>query len=164
MNTYVRRLTDEDAVAVTQLIDKVMNHRSMLKVYEPSEVTVWYSYYDLESVRTVISTCHAYGVFNRDTDQIVGSGYIKLTADGLSGHLGMCFTDYEVRSMGFGRTIIETLEQDEYAKSVGRLELGSSMSAFRFYRKLGYDCLGGEYQMRKECGTYSVPMEKFTRQ
>lgn len=75
----------------------------------------------------------------------------------------MVFTDSEVRKMGLGRKIIGVLEQDEYAKNVDRIELSSSMSAYRFYRKLGYTCKDNEYQIEATMNTYAVPMEKFAK-
>jgi len=37
-----------------------------------------------------------------------------------------------------GRKIVETLEADEYFRRAWRTEVGSSLTAVSFYRKMGY--------------------------
>lgn len=73
----------------------------------------------------------------------------------------MVFTDFEVHNLGLGRKIITTLEQDEIVKDVDKIELSSSMSAYRFYRKLGFNCKDNEYQIALDLNVFSIPMEKF---
>ncbi len=75
----------------------------------------------------------------------------------------MIFTDPDVRNMGLGKKVIEVLEQDEYAKIVEKTELNSSLSAYNFYRKLGYSCKDDMYQIEvdESTNTYSVPLEKY---
>ncbi len=49
--------------------------------------------------------------------------------------------DYQGK--GLGRRLIETLEQDEYAKRASRIEIPASLTAVNFYRHLGYDYKNG---------------------
>ncbi|MBR3269483.1 MAG: GNAT family N-acetyltransferase [Oscillospiraceae bacterium] len=44
---------------------------------------------------------------------------------------------------GLGRKLIETLEQDEYAKRAVRIEIPASLTVVNFYRHLGYDYKNG---------------------
>ena len=44
---------------------------------------------------------------------------------------------------GVGRSIIEALESDEYFCRAWRTEVGSSLTAVQFYRKMGYEYKGG---------------------
>lgn len=162
MNIYFRRMACSDSVSVKQLIDKAIFHRSVQKVYEPSEVAAWDNIYTLEILVKIAEESHAYLLLDRDSETLLASGYIKLNEDRCSCHLGMIFTDPEFSNMGIGKKMISILEQDEYAKSTGKIELGSSLSAYRFYRKLGYVCKDNEYQIELDIPTnsYSVPMEK----
>ena len=50
----------------------------------------------------------------------------------------------EYHGIGIGRTIIETLERDEYFLRAKRIEIPSSITACEFYRKMGYDFKNGE--------------------
>lgn len=49
--------------------------------------------------------------------------------------------DYQGK--GVGRKIIEALEADEYFLRARRTEVGSSLTAVNFYRKMGYEYKNG---------------------
>jgi len=163
MDIYQRPMTHKYVQSVKELIEKTLLNRSMLKVYEPSEIAAWNNNYDIETLTKIVDTTHAYLLLEKDTDKILATGYINLTEDGCSAHIGMIFTDFEVRNKGLGRAMIHILEHDEYANMVDKIILGSSLSAYRFYSKLGYRCKDNEYQILKELDAYSIPMEKFTK-
>lgn len=44
----------------------------------------------------------------------------------------------ELHGKGIGRTIIETLERDEYFVRAKRIEIPSSITACEFYKKMEY--------------------------
>lgn len=152
-----------DAASVKRLIDKTLLSKSVQKIYEPSEITVWNDAYTLEALEKIAEDCHAYLLFDKSSDRLLASGYIRLNADKRSAHLGMVFTDPEFSKMGLGKSVIAVLERDEYAKSVDKIELDAAVSAYRFYRKSGYTCRDNTYQIEVDPPTnsYSVPMEKF---
>ncbi len=52
--------------------------------------------------------------------------------------------DYNYQGKGYGRKIIEVLENDYYAKKSKRIEIHAAMSAIPFYKKLGYDHKNGD--------------------
>ena len=162
MDIYFRRMNHSDIDSVKRLIDKTLLHKSMQKVYEPSEIAIWDSIYDIDNLRRIVENSHAYLLFDKDSDQLLASGYIGLN-NKHSAHIGMIFTDPDVRNLGLGKKIVEVLEQDEYAKIVEKIELSSSLSAYKFYRKLGYSCKDNEYQIEvdESTDTYSVPLEKY---
>ena len=70
---------------------------------------------------------------------------------GITGYWGSTTESYlvsifvlpEYQGMGVGRQIVETLEQDEYFLRAWRTELGSSITAVDFYRRLGYEFKNG---------------------
>ena len=49
--------------------------------------------------------------------------------------------DYQGK--GLVRKIVETLEADEYFRRAWRTEVGSSLTAVSFYRKMGYEFKDG---------------------
>lgn len=163
MHIYVRQMDMDDIAAVKDLIETVLMHKSMSKVYEPSETATWLSCYDEETLAEIVRKCHTCLLFDSDTGKLVASGYIRQCEDHKSVHIGMIFSDPNCRYMGLGRKIVELLENDPYAKSAEKIELLSSMGAYRFYRGLGYENKDGEYQIEKELDTYGVPMVKYLK-
>ena len=79
-----------------------------------------------------------------DNKKIVGCG-------GLAGYWGSktesyllsIFVSPEYQGMGIGKRIVQIPENDEYFARVWRTEVGSSITAVDFYRKLGYDYKNG---------------------
>ena len=161
MNLSIRRMNSSDVCSVKKLIDKTMLHRSMQKVYEASELAIWDSIYTIEEVDRIEKECHSYVIIDDDTDSVVACGYISLNKETNSAYIGMVFTDYEVQNMGLGKKTMQTLENDEYAKCVNRIELYSALSAFHFYKKLGYNCMNNQYDIEVHSDVCVIPMEKF---
>jgi len=49
----------------------------------------------------------------------------------------------EFQGNGIGRAIIEALERDAYFLRAKRIEVPASITAYAFYRKMGYACKDG---------------------
>jgi|GEM_PF-984026 len=79
-----------------------------------------------------------------DREKIIGCG-------GITGYWGSTTESYllsifvlpKYQGRGIGRRIVETLENDEYFSRAWRTEVGSSVTAVNFYRKLGYEFKNG---------------------
>lgn len=79
-----------------------------------------------------------------DHRKIIGCG-------GITGYWGSETESYivsvfvlpEYQGRGIGRKIIETLEADEFFLRAWRTEIGSSLTAVDFYRKMGYEYKNG---------------------
>lgn len=79
-----------------------------------------------------------------DGKKIIGCG-------GITGYWGSTTESYlvsvfilpEYQRKGIGRRIIETLEADEYFLRAWRTEVGSSLTAVDFYKKMGYEYKNG---------------------
>lgn len=54
-------------------------------------------------------------------------------------YLTSIFVLPDYQGEGVGRKIVETLEADEYFRRAWRTEVGSSLTAVSFYRKMGYE-------------------------
>ena len=70
------------------------------------------------------------------------------------------FVHPSCQGKGIGRTIIETLEADEYAHRASRIEIPASITACPFYRKLGYDYKNGDNTLDAE---QHYRLEKFKK-
>ena len=64
----------------------------------------------------------------------------------------------ELHGKGIGRTIIETLEHDEFFLRAKRIQIPASITACEFYKKFGYDYKDGISKLDNE-GHYRL--EKF---
>lgn len=79
-----------------------------------------------------------------DNKKIIGCG-------GITGYWGSKTESYllsifvfpEYQGNGIGSQIVKTLEKDEYFSRAWRTEVGSSITAVDFYRKLGYEYKNG---------------------
>lgn len=79
-----------------------------------------------------------------DGEKIVGCGAIgPYWGSETESSLFNIFVDPEYQGKGLGRTIIETLEADDYALRAKRIEVPASITACQFYRRLGYDYKDG---------------------
>ena len=56
----------------------------------------------------------------------------------------------ELHGNGIGKTIVETLENDDYFLRAKRIEIPASITACEFYRKLGYDFKDGINELDQE--------------
>lgn len=85
-----------------------------------------------------------------DGRKIIGCG-------GITGYWGSETESYivsvfvlpEYQGRGIGRKIIETLEADEFFLCAWRTEIGSSLTAVDFYRKMGYEYKNGVTSLDK---------------
>ena len=79
-----------------------------------------------------------------DDEKIVGCGAIgPYWGKENESSLFTIFVLPEYQGKGIGRTIIETLEQDEYFLRAKRVEIPASITGTPFYRKMGYDYKNG---------------------
>ncbi|MBP0976529.1 MAG: GNAT family N-acetyltransferase, partial [Oscillospiraceae bacterium] len=79
-----------------------------------------------------------------DGEKIVGTGTIApFWGSETESILLTIFVLPDYQGKGLGRALIETLEQDAYAKRASRIEIPASLTAVRFYRHLGYDYKNG---------------------
>ena len=159
--TYYRRMTVSDVPAVKALIEKGIADDKVQLIYEDFECDAWFDGYDLDYLTTVAEHYHAYLMFEDQSDSLVASGYIKLQEDGKSAYIGMLFSDPAYRHLRLGSRMLEILENDSYAQATKKVVLNASMSAFRFYQKMGYKFPSGEFEMTQvEDDTYGVDLEK----
>ena len=92
-------------------------------------------------------------------NKIVGCGTIKRhPKDKSASYITTVFIDSKYQNIGVGRKIIEALEEDNFFKKSKRCEVSSSLTAEKFYKKLGYKYLNGKREIHNYGG---ILMEKF---
>ncbi|MDZ5010316.1 GNAT family N-acetyltransferase, partial [Clostridium perfringens] len=64
----------------------------------------------------------------------------------------------ELQGRGIGKSIIETLESDEYFLRAKRIEIPASITACEFYKKMGYNYKNGLEELDDE---RNYRLEKF---
>lgn len=141
MNITARRFRQEDAQEVSELIIHTLrttNIKDYSKVYIENVV----AQFAPEQVIERAGWTHFY-VFCEE-DRIVGCGAIgAYWGSETESCLFNIFVHPSCQGKGIGRSIIETLEADEYARRASRIEIPASITACPFYRKLGYDYKNG---------------------
>lgn len=131
---YVRRYEERDLDNVYEMIKKAFLTPALDKVYEDHVKAFWQSEYTRENIVGSAERTHFY-VAELD-GEIVGSGAIGI--DGEQAYISAVFINPFVQGKGIGTKIIHALEQDEICETYKKLYLTASLSAGKFYKKLGY--------------------------
>ena len=151
----VRLLIEADADAVQNII-----HRGLREIngknYPAELIEKYCAYFTLEKIKSQANSAHMYVAVWEN--KIVGTGAIAPYWG--SEKESILLTIYvlpEMIGQGVGSAIINTLEQDEYFLRAERIEIPSSVTAVKFYEKLGYIPKNGVEPDAEGI----VPMEKF---
>jgi len=125
-----------DAIAVSELIARTLritNSRDYSTEYIERDI----ARLDPEFLINKAQQTHFY-VFC-DQSKIIGTGAIGPFWDSKTDFsFFTIFVDPTYQGNGIGRLIIETLEQDDYFKQAQRVEIPASITALKFYQKMGY--------------------------
>lgn len=153
----VRRFRAEDATAVSALV-----RRNFMEVnirdYPLCEMQALFEAYSPEKILEIASQAHTY-VVTDEGERIVGTGSItSYWGSQTESILLTIFVLPEYHGRGIGRRIIQALEGDELFLRARRIEIPASITACRFYEKMGYSYKGGVKSLDAE-GLYR--MEKF---
>ena len=132
----IRRFQNGDEAEVSDVICTTLSI-SNRNDYPPEFIQENIESHSPEVIKERAEESHFY-VVTAD-DKIIGCG-------GITGYWGSTTESYltsifvlpQYQHCGIGKRIMETLEADEYFKRAWRTEIGSSLTAVEFYRKLGY--------------------------
>lgn len=137
----IRRFTEADAEAAAQVISITVEISNSAD-YSPEYIERLKQTHNAETLKQRAKEGHMYVVC--DGEKIVGTGTIApFWGSETESILLTIFVLPEYQGRGLGRLMIETLEQDEYAKRASRIEIPASLTAVNFYRHLGYDYKNG---------------------
>ena len=151
----IRRFAETDAKTVQNII-----HRGLREIngkdYSAELIEKYCAYFTLEKIKSQAASAHMYVAVWEN--KIVGTG--SIAPEWGSEKESILLTIYvlpEMIGQGVGSAIINTLEQDEYFLRAERIEIPSSVTAVKFYEKLGYIPKNGVEPDAEGI----VPMEKF---
>ena len=137
----IRRFKEADAEAAAQVVSVTVSI-SNSRDYPPEYIAHLKETHSAEVLRQRAREGHMYVIC--DGEKIVGTGTIApYWGSETESILLTIFILPDWQGRGLGRLLIETLEQDEYAKRAGRIEIPASLTAVNFYRHLGYDYKNG---------------------
>lgn len=137
----IRRFRTENAEEVSALIAKTLRTVN-IKDYPEEYIEANVSSHSADILIERAKEGHMYVVY--DDLRIVGcgaiAGYWGSTTESI---LLTVFVLPEHQGKGIGKSIILTLEQDEFFLRAKRIEIPASITAVGFYRKMGYDYKNG---------------------
>ncbi|GAA0084697.1 GNAT family N-acetyltransferase [Clostridium sp. CTA-7] len=152
----IRRFNDNDAAIVSKIICRNFLEVN-IKDYSKEEMEALSQIYDTNKVLEISSYAHMY-VACID-NEVVGCGAISsFWGREEESILLTIFVLPELQGRGIGKSIIETLESDEYFLRAKRIEIPASITAYEFYKKMGYNYKNGVEELDDE-GHYRL--EKF---
>ena len=132
----IRRVEEKDFEKLHNMIAKTC--RESFKVYYPQpfiEKTI--ESLSVERLKQRAAWTHFYVI--EEDDNIIGCGAIgSYWGSETESSLFTIFVDPDLQGRGYGRKIIETLENDEYFKRANRIEIPAGIVAIPFYKKMGY--------------------------
>lgn len=135
------RFQNGDEFAVSDVICTTLAI-SNRKDYSPAFIEENIRSHSPELVAASAAQMHFYVALDGET--IIGCGGItEYRGSSEESYLTTIFVLPEAQGKGVGRRIVEALEADEYFRRAWRTELGSSLAAVDFYRKLGYSYKNG---------------------
>ena len=125
------------------MIERAVRFSQFSKYYPQIEIENVIKSLDEEGVKKRASWTHFYLI--KENKKIIACGaFGEYWGSKTESSLFSIFVDPDYQGMGYGRKIIETLEEDEYFKRAKRIEVPAAMSAIPFYRKMGYEHKNGE--------------------
>ena len=132
----IRLFVESDAGAVQTII-----HRGLREIngkdYPEELIEEYCAYFTLDKIKSQANSAHMY-VAVAD-DKVVGTGSIApYWGSKTESILLTIYILPERIGQGIGTAIINALEQDEYFLRANRVEIPSSITAVKFYQKLGY--------------------------
>ena len=132
----IRCFVESDVEAVQNII-----HRGLREInsqdYPAGLIEEYCNYFTFEKIKGQADSAHTYVAVA--ADKVIGTGSIAPYWGSLTESI--LLTIYilpEFIGQGVGTAIIQALEQDEYFLRANRIEIPSSVTAVKFYEKMGY--------------------------
>ncbi|HHV11050.1 MAG TPA: GNAT family N-acetyltransferase [Clostridiales bacterium] len=155
-NLHIRRFNSDDAFTVSKIVCRNFMEVNT-KDYPKAEMEHLSEIYNPNKILNISEYAHMYVACIDDT--IVGTGSISSFWGKLDESILLTiFVLPELQGKGIGRKIIETLEKDEYFLRARRIEIPASITAYKFYKKMGYDYKDG---IKELDGEGHFRLEKF---
>ena len=139
----IRIIKENEYAETAKMIERATKFSQFAKFYPQISIDDVVKSLDEDGIKKRAAWTHFYVI--KEDDKIIGCGAIgSYWGSETESSLFSIFVDPKYQGMGYGKKIIETLEQDEYFKRASRIEIPASMSAIPFYRKMGYEHKNGK--------------------
>lgn len=152
----IRLVEEKDIPNLQKMIVKVMA-ASLKGFYPDSWINYSISRQTIARLMEKAKTLHFYILLEGDEIYAcgaIGGDYYGNTNEAC---LFSIYVDPSQQGKGYGRKIMQTLENDEYFRRAKRIECPSSLNAVPFYLKMGYKHKNGELI----CQNGEISLEKF---
>ena len=126
----LRSFASADLEVVKRLIDETID-ACYVGVYPPNAVRFFKEHHSCDRIRE--GAGNGYTVVLEDLGRIVGTG--TLVRD----HVSRVFVAVDAQGRGYGKAIMDALEDRARADGVTMIELSASLPSTRFYERLGYE-------------------------
>ena len=144
----IRRFENKDAEAVSALIAYTMR---TINIKDYSEEYLENDILHLQPADLIRRAEAQHFYVAKDGDRIIGCGSIgPYWGKKDESSLFTIFVHPDYQGQGIGKSIIETLEQDEYALRAKRIEIPASITGLPFYLKMGYAYKNGKAVIDEE--------------
>ena len=133
---------DDEIEEVSKVVEKTV--RTSFRFYYPQPmIEKIVQSLSPEVIRRRAGWTHFYVI--KEENKIIGCGAIGPYWDSLTEScLFTIFVDPDYQGKGYGKKIIETLENDEYFKRAKRIEIPAGLMAIPFYKRMGYEYKNNE--------------------
>ena len=151
----IRRFQREDAYPISVLIRRTLMEVNSVDCPK-EEIDFLYERYTPEKVICNAAAGHTYVI--EEDGAILGTGTILSTEKVGESEIVAAFLAPEAIGRGLGRRLFKALEADPLFTDAERVWLTSSITALRFYEKMGYTYVGGYFHRNEDD---LIVMEKF---
>lgn len=138
----IESIKESEIRQTCEMIERACKNSLFAEFYPQCSIDYMSELNDFEAIKRRADHGHFYVI--KETGKIIGCGGIDAYLDRTTeSRINTVFIAPEYQHKGIGKTLIEFLENDEYAKRANRLEIHAAISAIPFYRKLGYEHKNG---------------------
>ena len=126
---FIRRFKNSDLDVVRRLIQSTID-ACYSTAYPKEAIKFFKDYHSEENI--LKSAKEGYTVVLKKDNQIVGTGTI------VNDHIMRVFVDPAFQKLGFGKVIMQKLEEKAFSTGLSVVKLDASLPSKRFYDSLGY--------------------------
>ena len=156
MEIQIRPVREEDAAAVAAVIERTLLI-SNIRDYPMEEIQAQIESHSEQVMLDRSRWSHMYVAC--DGEKIVGCGAVAPYWGNVDESILLSiFILPEYQGKGIGKSIVQTLEKDEFFLRARRVEIPASITGVNFYLKLGYTYKNGDSCLTEEM---NYRLEKF---
>ncbi|MGL5614730.1 MAG: GNAT family N-acetyltransferase [Sarcina sp.] len=152
---FLRKFKIEDSEVISKFIGRNFLEVN-IKDYSLEEMEYMAKFYSVEKVQSIANKGHLYVAI--EENEIVATGAISKIND-KEAFISAVFVVPEYHGRGIGKFVMEILEKDRYFLESEIISLNASITATKFYEKLGYSYKNGVKNLN-EYNVYEMIKER----